>query len=150
MIEHVVTLRPPKPRPKQPRPLAAPVLAEPDVLLRLAATAPLGLLRLRLWDKLGRESRDPLKGVRVEIRGDSPSRDVGLEVDRGDLDGCTLTWSIRLQGNGLYRVRMTLIQNGEPVANGDFAYTGEVMETEELSGRFHFRQDAAPEAAVAD
>jgi hypothetical protein len=128
MRDHVVRLRAPDVS------LAAAMQA--TVALKLEASAPRGRWRLRLWDANGRNP------VRVQApKGDDFGNAYGpstVTLPGDNLDGKTLTWVVRLQGTGSYKVQMTILQDGEPASGGEFIYTGPLAGVEEITGRFHF------------
>lgn len=128
MRDHVVTLR--------TAAVAPAAAAQPTICLELFAVAPRGRWRLRLWDADGRNPTPVCLP-----NGDDFANQCGplvVPLAGKNFDGKTLTWAVRLQGNGPYHVRMTLLQDWKPASGGDFVYTGPLDGTEEITGRFHF------------
>jgi hypothetical protein len=148
MIEHVISLRPRLASVKGDlAEKAAPATEDraERVALRIHAAAPHCRVRVRLWDRLGRDPTDPANGQQLLFTDHAPDRTLELELPgkQGSFDGRTLTWVIRLQAaeQSSYEVRLTLLQGAVEVPGGDFSYTGPLLGLEQLSGRFHFRQD---------
>jgi hypothetical protein len=148
MIEHVISLRPRLAPVKGNRvENAAPAIEDRAgrVALRIHAAAPHCRVRVRLWDRLGRNPTDPANGQELLFTGGAPDRTLDLQLpgERDSFEGRTLTWVIRLQAadRSSYEVRLTLLQGAAEVPGGDFSYTGPLLGLEQLSGRFHFRED---------
>lgn len=87
-------------------------------------------IRLRLWDKDGRNPQVP--------------QQVSLQPARWKLEnvhpGSTLTWLVRLVSteHSHFELRLQVFQAGAALPDGNFSYSGPLEGLEERSGRFHF------------
>lgn len=106
--------------------------APSTVEVGLSTTAPQMQPRLRLWDRHGRNPRAP-----DQIAGENRWR-LGAA---SSLPGCTLTWSVRLASPRPieFELRLQVYQDGTPLPDADFLYSGPLSGLEERSGRFHFK-----------
>jgi hypothetical protein len=89
-------------------------------------------VRLRLWNREGREPREAVRRhgtTRWRLR-DPPE----------GFAGCTLTWLVRMASPGPthFELSLQVFQRDTPLPGASFLYTGPLEGLEERSGRFHF------------
>lgn len=94
--------------------------------------------QLKLWDPHGRnpEALEPCEFV------DTNEKTWDFKERPDELNGRTLTWSVRLFAPeaGRFELIVEVLQGGKVVTDGFFRYSGplEASEIEERTGRFHF------------
>ena len=113
--------------------------AATKVVVSLSAEAPSGRCRLRLWDSYGRNPSGPNPVPFV----DRLQQKETLPAPQDGLQGCTLTWTLRLQPNArgqTYKVRVAILQveDEREEARGEFTYAGPLDDFQEIAGRIHF------------
>jgi hypothetical protein len=110
-----------------------------EVSVRVIARAPEGHCQLKLWNPQGRDPK-PLEPSKFREKDDHTWR---LEKSLDDLDGRTLTWSVRFFAPrpDRFELRVQVLHNGAEQPDGQFFYSGplEASEVEERDGRFHFK-----------
>jgi len=120
------------------KPDQAALLQSGEVAIRVIARAPEGHCQLKLWDPRGRDPK-PLEPREFREKDDHTWR---LTESLDDLDGRTLTWSVRFFAPrpGRFELRVQVLHNGAEQPGGQFFYSGplEASEIEARDGRFHF------------
>ena len=110
-----------------------------EVAVRVVARAPERHCQLKLWDPRGRNPV-PLEPWEFPKKDDHTWR---LEKSLDELDGCTLTWSVRFFAPQAdrFELRVQVLHNGAEQPGGQFFYSGplEASEIEARDGRFHFK-----------
>jgi len=117
------------------------------LVIRIVTSTPKGQCRLRLWNASGREpkivDRDGTLGGGATDWDFSQglNETVELKGSPTDVDGQTLTWSVRfepLAEASRYDLLVQVEQGGMPLEGATFSYSGPLADYEELSDRFHF------------
>ena len=117
----------------------AALLQSGEVAVRVIARAPEGHCQLKLWDPHGRDPK-PLGSREFRENDDHTWH---LDESLNDLDGRTLTWSVRFftPRPDRFELSVAVLLDGTAVRDGVFVYSGplEASEVEERDGRFHFK-----------
>jgi hypothetical protein len=109
------------------------------VTVRLEASAPEVEAEAKLWNP---EGRAPILLAPLFISGKSPHEwRIPQSID--ELDGCTVTWWVRLatDQSTRFKVNLEVQRGGKALPEGTFVCSGplEAAEMQERSGRFHFK-----------
>ena len=112
------------------------------VRIRLTVRAPERACDLKLWDAQG---RNPKLLIPEAVHSQPDFDEIVWRPDYSiyDLDGQTVTWSVRLASPrpDSFELRVEVLLNDAPLPDGRFVYSGllEAAEIEERTGRFHFK-----------
>lgn len=103
-------------------------------------SSPAAECRLKLWN---REGRNPT-ALREHTGAGEAERRWSVGPSTTALDGCTLTWSVRLAPTGQpppshFQFRIRIVDGDTPLAGGEFFHSGPLDGFEERTGRMHFR-----------
>lgn len=108
----------------------------------LYACAPERDCEIKLWDSRGRNP-ELLTPERRPAGPGAEDFDCPIPYSVEDLDGRTVTWSVRLSSPRAdsFELRVEVFQGATSMAEGQFSYAGplDAGEIEERTGRFHFK-----------